>query len=192
MTHFPSHRAVNGCETVNTEGDAAFSHAVGMLSDLDAAIVEQRTLHRLHTVHTIGGVGLVVSNRNPAVSIEVSGNTNGGVVALNDVVSAVSTELNNVNIRGAAAVLDLTPDAELAGQDFTAEQLLLNRCEPADEIGRSPGGSHLDRHLQDAVALDQIIAGAALDQVAAAAADQDFARAEANGASLINASQECV
>ena len=103
-----------------------------MLSDLDAAIAEQRTLYRLHTVHTIGAVDPVVSNRNPTVSIEVSGNTNGGVVALNGVVSEVSTELNNVNVSGAAAVLDPTPDAELAGQDFTAEQLLLNRCEPAD------------------------------------------------------------
>ena len=163
-----------------------------MLADLDAAVVEQSPLHVLDPVHTIGRDDLVVSDGNPAIRIEVSGNTSVDVVALDRVVSAVSTELNNVNVSGAAAVLDLTPDAELAGQDFTAEQLLLNLCEPADEIGRSPGGSHLDLHIQEAVTLDQIIAGAALDQVAAAAADQDFTRAEANGASLINASQECL
>ena len=110
--------------------------------------------------------------------------TIGGAVGrgADGVVGAARPENTAVSKSGPADVQDLAHDDELAGVDGARQHVLHQLGHAVDGADLGAGAvdvrAHADAHVQPAVAVDDVVAGAAFDDVAAVAAEDDVAGAE--------------
>ena len=183
--------AIRCRHAIHRHRHATFRDVILMRRDLHRAIGKQDAFDVLHAVHAIGAPGAGVGDGDPAIAIRIGRHTRQRVMALDRVIGQIARILGHVDVTHRRAIGDLAPDAQFAGLDLAAEHPLLDLGHAPHEIRcRAAFGRHPDQHVQEAVAVDQVIAAPAFDDVTAAAAKNDVPRAETHLARFVHAGQE--